>query len=171
MGKTSVDARRHIREWSAFFSDLRGASAAAVEEFIREHQKQKYLRQSLQRLVARGFVRKHGNVFSATLLGFRLFHRSSVRAKETETRWDGKWRLISFDVPVHENAARNRLRAFLKEFNFFQLHKSVWVCPNALADAFWKLVVEYELDKYCKVMVVEILEGDADLKRHFKIKE
>jgi len=32
-------------------------------------------------------------------------------------------------------------------------------------------MVEYELDKYCKAMVVEILEGDADLKRHFKIKE
>jgi len=171
MGRTSVDARRHIREWSAFFSDLGEVGTAAVEEFIREHKKQKYLRQSLHRLVARGFVRKRGNSFSATLRGFRLFHRSSVRAKETAARWDGKWRLISFDVPVRENAARNQLRAFLKEFNFYQLHKSVWVCPNALADTFWKLMVEYELDKYCKAMVVEILEGDADLKRHFKIKE
>lgn len=168
MGKTSTDARRHIREWSAFFRDMNAMGADAVEHFIHQHRKQKYLRQSLKRLIERGFVQERDGNISPTQQGLRFFRRHVSRLPKP-LRWDGKWRLISFDVPGGYNVARDQIRALLKEFDFYRLHKSVWVCPNSLASEFWKLLVEGDLDKYCKVMVVDILEGDEELRKHFKI--
>lgn len=168
MGKTSVDARRHIREWAEFFREGKAVTNELVEEFFRAHKARKHLKQSLRRLMAHGLVQKRGNKLTPTSRGTVLFLRRRGEVKDRE-KWDGKWRLISFDVPVKNNYQRAQLRGFLKEFNFFQLQKSVWVCPSYLTEAFWRLVVHYGLDKYCKVMLVEIIEGDEELRRYFKL--
>jgi DNA-binding transcriptional regulator PaaX len=46
--------------------------------------------------------------------------------------WDGKWRLVVFDVPETKNALRVRLRRFLKDHAFGYLQKSVWITPDPL---------------------------------------
>ncbi len=46
--------------------------------------------------------------------------------------WDGQWRLILFDVPVGQNAQRERLWRYLREKNFGCLQKSVWITTNSL---------------------------------------
>lgn len=91
--------------------------------------------------------------------------RNTVHTK----KWDGKWRLVSFDVPVRSDEKRQQLRYFLKRFGFHQLQKSVYVCPSHMSEEFWKLIVEYDLEGYCKVMLVEIIEGDEELRRIFKL--
>lgn len=170
MAKTSRDAHRHIREWSQFFSDIKSATEAEAEAFLKRQRKRRYLKQSLRRLQARGFlIRKSGKIISSPK-GLNYFRRLNLKEenKKEKTLWDGKWRLISFDVPIKENAKRHQLLNFLKEFDFYQLQKSVWVCPNKIGGEFWKVLIDYELDKYCKAMVVEIMEGDDDLRKHFR---
>jgi len=169
MAKTSTDARKHIREWSEFFRDMQEVSEIVVDEFIKKYKQRKYLKQSLKRLIKNGFLVAKGNKIIPTVKGIEFFNRHAARSNDL-IKWDGKWRLISFDVPVSYNFKRNQLRGLLKEFNFYQLQKSVWVCPNSLSEDFWKIVVKNDLDKYCKVMVVDIIEGDADLKKYFKVK-
>jgi DNA-binding transcriptional regulator PaaX len=165
---TSTDARRHIREWTEFFRDAGEVSHAAVEEFIRSHRKQKHLKQSLRRLMARGFVRERKSKLELTREGIKFFKTRASRPGKP-MRWDGKWRLVSFDVPGGYSVVRDRIRALLGEFGFYRLHKSVWICPNSVAKDFWKWMVEEELDGYCKAMVVDIIEGDEELRRHFGI--
>ena len=172
MAKTSIDARRHIREWSEFFRGGRAIANQVVESFLKEHRKNKYLGQSLKRLISRGLIRKTNHKFIPTAKGILFLFRirnKNRRQFNQRNKWDGKWRLISFDVPVSDDSKRVQLRSLLKEFDFYLLQKSVWVCPNYLAEDFWKLIVHDELDKYCKVMLVEIIEGDEDLKKHFKL--
>lgn len=48
---------------------------------------------------------------------------------ETPEKWDGKWRVIIFDIPDFSKTVRNIFRTKLKEFNFYSLQKSVWVYP------------------------------------------
>ncbi len=170
MAKTSKDAWKHTREWSQFFSDLKSVTEAETEEFLKRQKKRRYLKQSLRRLQARGFlIRKNGKIIFS-LKGLKYFRRLNLKEanKKEKISWDGKWRLISFDVPIKENAKRHQLLSLLKEFDFYQLQKSVWVCPNKIGNEFWKVLIDYELDKYCKAMVVEIMEGDDDLRKHFK---
>lgn len=169
MAKTAHDARKHVREWSAFFRDVGIVPSVLVDEFIEQHRRNKHLRQSLKRLVARGIVRQKQKAFSVTPKGIMFFLKKTPVERNRQEIWDGKWRLVSFDVPLRDNSKRAFLRGLLKEFGFYQLQKSVWVCPSYLTEKFWKLVVHYELDKYCKVMLVEIIEGDEELKKHFKL--
>lgn len=168
MAKTSGDAARHIREWSDFFHDAHIVADAVVEEFIRRHRKNKYLRQSLRRFIANGIVQKKEKKFSVTPKGIIYLLKRSRNVVYSK-KWDGKWRLISFDVPVRSDEKRRQLRYFLKRFNFHQLQKSVYVCPSHMSEEFWKLVVEYDLERYCKVMLVEIIEGDEELRKIFKL--
>lgn len=171
MPKTLADTRRHIREWGAFFRDMEVAGAEAVDVFLKARTARKYLKQSLRRLVAGGFVREREGKFMLTRKGHRFFLKigGGDIDRNCTKHWDGKWRLVSFDVPSNRNVMRDRLRALLKEYGFYQLHKSVWVCPVIIAPDFWETVVGEGLDQYCKVMVVDILEGDEDLRKHFKL--
>jgi DNA-binding transcriptional regulator PaaX len=46
--------------------------------------------------------------------------------------WDGRWRLVCFDVPTTENKQRRRLRHYLRKKNFGYLQNSVWITPDVL---------------------------------------
>jgi phenylacetic acid degradation operon negative regulatory protein len=47
-------------------------------------------------------------------------------------RWDGKWRMVLFDVPQHRASERVRLRRSLAERGFGYLQNSVWITPDPL---------------------------------------
>lgn len=49
-------------------------------------------------------------------------------------RWDGKWRIVMFDIAHIHRIKREALRGFLKRLEFRQLQKSVWVSPYNCRD-------------------------------------
>jgi DNA-binding transcriptional regulator PaaX len=48
--------------------------------------------------------------------------------------WDGKWRLVLFDVPTGQNAQRERLRRYLRDKSFGYVQNSVWITPDPLGE-------------------------------------
>lgn len=46
--------------------------------------------------------------------------------------WDGKWRMVVFDVPERERVLRNKLRKQLRAARFGGLQGSVWITPDPL---------------------------------------
>ena len=48
--------------------------------------------------------------------------------------WDGRWRLVLFDVPTAQNSHRVRLRRYLRDKGFGYLQKSVWITPDSLEE-------------------------------------
>ena len=46
--------------------------------------------------------------------------------------WDGRWRLILFDLPTTHNTQRSRLRRYLRDRGFGYLQNSVWITPDPL---------------------------------------
>lgn len=55
-----------------------------------------------------------------------------------DKKWDGKWRIIIFDVPEKRRLARDILRSKLKNWGFTAWQQSVWVtkknCTKPLKD-------------------------------------
>lgn len=168
MAKTSTDARRHIREWREFFADGMDFSEELVEEFLKKYKRRKHLKQSLRRLIERGFIKLEKTKLIVTKTGFKFFNPDAEKYLDKKT-WDGKWYLISFDIPVKLNVKRDRLRRILKAYYFYPLQKSVWVGPNKFGKDIWKFLVNEELDGYCKIMIVDVIEGDEELKKHFRL--
>ena len=48
--------------------------------------------------------------------------------------WDGRWRLVLFDVPTSQNSDRTRLRRYLRDKGFGYLQNSVWITPDPLEE-------------------------------------
>ena len=48
--------------------------------------------------------------------------------------WDGRWRLVLFDVPQTMNSHRARLRRYLRDKGFGYLQNSVWITPDSLEE-------------------------------------
>ncbi len=51
-----------------------------------------------------------------------------------KNKWDGKFRVIIFDIPESKKAARENLRRKLKELDFYKLQKSVFISPFECKD-------------------------------------
>ena len=49
-------------------------------------------------------------------------------------KWDGRWRIVLFDVPVAHDSHRRRLRRYLHDRGFGCLQGSVWVTPDSLEE-------------------------------------
>lgn len=60
--------------------------------------------------------------------------------------WDGKWRIVIFDIPETHRKIRRALREKLREWQFTPIQKSVWVS---------KIDVVEELKKYTREIGVE----------------
>ncbi len=45
--------------------------------------------------------------------------------------WDGRWRLVMFDLPENLNRQRVKLRRVLKDLKFGYLQNSVWLSPDS----------------------------------------
>ena len=168
MAKTSRDAHRHIKELSEFFSDVGVATEKLVDEFIRDYKDKKHLKQSFKRMIDQGLVVKRDEKFVVSEKGKLFFRKHFPNSRKVKKAWDGKWYFVMFDVPVKFDRKRRILRSLLREYMFYPLQKSVWVSPQQLADDLWKRIVKNDLDKYCKILSTNILEGDEELKEYFK---
>jgi phenylacetic acid degradation operon negative regulatory protein len=45
-------------------------------------------------------------------------------------RWDGRWRLILYDIPEAQHRVRQKLRRYLREHGFGYLQRSGWITPD-----------------------------------------
>ena len=48
---------------------------------------------------------------------------------ERPKKWDGKIRIVAFDIPNAQRTKRNAFRRKLKELGFYSSQKSVWLHP------------------------------------------
>ncbi len=85
-------------------------------------------------------------------------------------KWDGKWRIIMFDIRQENRIVREALRGFLKRLEFCQLQKSVWICPYncrnevAVLKDFFKLS-DHEL----RLVVSGDMGDDRALRKRFDL--
>ena len=85
-------------------------------------------------------------------------------------RWDGKWRIVIFDISELKKIYREAFRGKLKELGFYPLQKSVWVhafdcqAEIELLREFFGLT-----EKELRLIITENIGGDKKLKQFFKI--
>lgn len=95
-----------------------------------------------------------------------LLAKSKLPRKE---KWDGKWRLIIFDIPEAARKARNKLRALLKENSYIKLQASVFISPHPLNREAINYLKQTGLIEYIRILKVEEIDDDKDLRKHYKL--
>lgn len=70
---------------------------------------------------------------------------------QTREIWDGKWRIVAFDIPETHYLIRDLLRRRLKEFSFKQLQKSIWISKINCTKILREYVKDLKITKWVNV--------------------
>ena len=160
------------------FAAIAGNALQLLDYLPNEKYNLKYRMKSVAgRLVAKGYAtwtEKDGKKFlRITPKGSKAlaFEQAKVALKNQKKKWDGRWRMVVFDVPERRRQVRNRLRAVMCEIGFVRLQDSVWVYPYDCEDFVALLKAELKIGAAVLYMVVEQIENDKHLRTHFGLKQ
>ncbi|MEK7106946.1 MAG: hypothetical protein AAB899_02055 [Patescibacteria group bacterium] len=114
-------------------------------------------------------VRKNGGQFVPTAKGKKFAESLEMmhRARNVPARWDGKWRIVIFDIWERRRNARDKLRILLKRNGFVKIQHSVWVYPYECEELFVFLRTNLSLGKGILYIVAEEIENDRNLRKAF----
>lgn len=124
-----------------------------------------------QRLIVQGYLERSSTGFlRLTKKGeMRLERLALTEPLERPRRWDGRWRVLIFDIPERKKTVRERLRAMLFTSGFVRLQDSVWVFPHDCEDFVALLKTDLKIGKEMLYLIVDEMEGDSPVRRRFGI--
>ena len=119
----------------------------------------------LRYAMKKGWVayREKGDQFELylTKLGKARWQKIELDKTLTGRHWDGKWRVVIFDISSKRRLRRDALRNHLKRVGFRQLQESVWVNPYECANLIAALRLIYGLTRN-EVRLVESSSFDGE---------
>ena len=95
-------------------------------------------------------------------------HRRVQGVKKSKS-WDGKWRIVTFDIPERYRRSRDQIRFELREAGFVQLHKSVWVTPHQCEEFIALLKADQHVGKSLLYIVADKIEYGHELRKKFNL--
>lgn len=85
-------------------------------------------------------------------------------------RWDGKWRLLAFDIPEKRRRTRDRVREVLSVWGFIRFQDSVWIYPYDCEEVMTLLKNDLHIGNEMRYVIADAVEYDAPFRRHFGLK-
>lgn len=133
------------------------------------------LRQSVQQLQKKGLVEfqkgPQGWAVRLTQKGERWAREFDIQDKlaEKPPKWDGRWRVVIFDIWESRRGMRDKLRRMLTKAGFYKIQNSVWAYPYDCADLLVFLRADMQLGKSILYIIADGIENDAKIKQHFNL--
>jgi len=131
------------------------------------------VRTALRRLEKKGYIRSWGEKnawkFKLTKEGRSLLEKKKIEEIQIQkpASWDGKWRMVVFDIPEQYRQARNVLRGKLEHLGFRYLNLSVWVHPFECREEINAIVEYYDVGKYVRYVIVDSFDGMETMEHKF----
>jgi hypothetical protein len=142
---------------------------------IRPISQKQSVRRAIGRLIKKGYIQKSGKKYRLTNEGQlrldKLLVSSEMRNKLqlVKQKWDGKWRIVIFDIKESRRTTRDELRNFLVQTGFSKLQDSVWVypfrCDEVVAILKFKLTLGWDL----VYIIADAIEGDEWLREKYNL--
>lgn len=155
---------------------IAGNAVQLLEYLPNESYNLKYRMKSVaSRLVAKKYavwVERDGKKFLRLTPAGRAafeFEQAKVTLKNQKKKWDGRWRMVVFDIPERRRAVRLRLRAVMNEIGFVRLQDSVWVYPYDCEDFIALLKAELKIGKDVLYAIADTIEYDKGIRAHFHL--
>ncbi|MDP3661468.1 MAG: hypothetical protein Q8R17_01270 [bacterium] len=96
------------------------------------------------------------------------YNLGAMRIKQPE-KWDGLWRVVSFDIPENIRDARDSLRNRLLNLGFFELQQSFLVHPYECYDEIEYITELYDLRPHVRFMRAGYIDNEIRLKKFFRL--
>ena len=168
---------------SEFFKVLAGTTMEIGEAFTLDfylHRGRRYnlyypddherFRKGIHNLKRSGYVKLTKNKsFKFTKKGGSWYKKNVYRYSPfREAKWDGKWRVVLFDIPEKFHKKREVFRYRLKNLGFYQLQKSVMALPFECKNDIAEICSRLGIVQYVDMFVAESIGSkEGELKKTF----
>ena len=88
----------------------------------------------------------------------------------TKKVWNGKWRVVCFDIPETEQYVRKLFQTKLSELKFYRLQNSVFVYPYPCTELLALTHKAFELQKHVRIIKAESIDNETTLLNFFHLK-
>ena len=193
MGKSRIDFYKpeSVGQWLIFLAaiGITLSSPAGTRAFLKELNKyleerrgkdaRQYKTQQLSQAIYRLKKRKLINIKELSNGETRIKltekgHRRKIQYDlenmkiPDQASWDGKWRILMFDIPESKRESRDSLTNKLRNLGFIQFQKSVWVYPYPCAEEIDFVTEYFSIAENVNLITVRI-ENDKPLRKEFKL--
>lgn len=117
--------------------------------------KEMTIRHSIWRLQKQGFVRREGGVYNLTEKGRKLARYIWSVKKTAEKKWDGKYRVVIFDIPEKERRWRDWFRQELYLLSYKKLQESVFISKLSLTPELVKEIKRKKMGNCVNYLLVD----------------
>lgn len=130
-----------------------------------------YISSSANILRRKGLLKFKDGHYELTPAGEKVLRRWELMSFKLDKpkKWDGKWRLVIFDIPQRKKKYRDQVTMIFREAGFERLQDSVYVFPYECEDIIGLLKTDMGLGKNILYMIVDELENDKHLRESFAL--
>lgn len=155
--------RTYYRILKMIPKELRALDRMYLYRAIREFERDKLIsyhedENGYIRIVLTERGKEHALVYHIEHMGLRI-----------PKQWDGRWRLVLFDVPEKKRVARDALRIKLKELGFKELQHSIHIVPYPCKDEVNFLVEFFDIRPWVYYVEADVLSNEARWIHTFKL--
>jgi len=127
------------------------------------------IRRKLKDLEKEGLIKEKSGHVVLTRRGRDVLSEERIWALTipSQKKWDHRWRMVLYDIPVAKNFRRHVFRAKLREMGLVLYQNSVWVYPYPVEEIVSVIADFYGLRDYVLFAVAERLHGEGELRKVF----
>lgn len=123
-------------------------------------------RGTISGLLKEGRIEKtseEGNEYRLTTPGFYEIVLEFPFFRFLKDSWDGKWRILSYEIPEKKRELRDRLRREVAGWGLGPWHRSFWITPHPIIDNLRELVSQKEEEQYIQAFEANHIFGDREI--------
>jgi len=137
--------------------------------------KRTQIQDSLKELSRLKYIKKKQNYDGSILVSLsekgrlRILNMRFRRLNTKKEKWDGKWRMVSFDIPEERKKGRNALRYRLRMAGFREVQESLFLYPYDCEKEIRDFIELFKLQKYVRFGLLDFIDNQDGLKVIFKL--
>jgi DNA-binding transcriptional regulator PaaX len=130
-----------------------------------------YIKRTLNRLVDQGFVETGDEGYQLTVRGKRWLLKYTLEdlSIRKPAKWDGRWRMVIYDVARNRASQRTLFRGTLKNLGFFNVQESVWLHPYPCEKEIHFLKDFCGMGENVIYIIAHKIENDGAYRKHFDL--
>jgi len=110
-------------------------------------------------------------LFSLTEKGMlRAINYRFRRLCNKKEKWDGKWRMVFFDIPENRRKGRDALRYRLKMAGFYKLQESIFIFPYECEREIRDFTKLFKMEKYVRFGLLDFVDDGQRIAELLKLK-
>ncbi|OHA26943.1 MAG: hypothetical protein A3D52_02345 [Candidatus Taylorbacteria bacterium RIFCSPHIGHO2_02_FULL_44_36] len=86
-----------------------------------------------------------------------------------QKNWDGKWRIVIFDIPHYLKKTRESLRLLFKNIGFYPLQKSVFIYPFDCQKEIEFITEYHRANKFIRFIIADSVDNELFLRKYFNL--